>query len=136
MPSGRCRDFGPTTSKRQYDKVFTVKMQDSSPQNWPVTREYLRYVIDLRLVVRTSEKLYGRSKDLGDGGMGATVAGDIPIGELVELEFQLPGTEDPITMYAEVRYRQGFQYGFRFVNPSDRQKEIIRRATRSLPMIP
>ena len=112
-----------------------MKMQDFSPQKWPVTREYLRYVIDLRLVVRTSEKLYGRTKDLGDGGLGATVAGDIPIGELVELEFQLPGTEDPMTMYAEVRYRQGFQYGFRFVNPNERQKEIIRRATRSLPMI-
>jgi len=110
-------------------------MSDASSQSWPVTREYLRYVIDLRLVVRTSQKLYGRTKDLGDGGLGATVAGDIPIGELVELEFQLPGTDDPMAMYAEVRYRQGFQYGFRFVNPTDRQKEIIRRATRSLPMI-
>jgi hypothetical protein len=110
-------------------------MSISFQQPWPVTREYLRYLIDLRLVVRTSQKLYGRTKDLGDGGLGATVAGDIPIGELVELEFQLPDTEDPMTLYAEVRYRQGFQYGFKFVNPSDRQVEIIRRATRSLPMI-
>jgi hypothetical protein len=110
-------------------------MSNASSQPWPVTREYLRYVIDLRLVVRTSEKLYGRTKDLGDGGLGATVAGDIPVGEIVELEFQLPSADDPMTIYAEVRYRQGFQYGFRFVTPTDRQKETIRRATRNLPMI-
>lgn len=110
-------------------------MSNASSHPWPVTREYLRFTIDLRLIVRTSGKLYGRTKDLGDGGVGATVAGDIPVGEIVELEFQLPETDDPIMIYAEVRYRQGFQYGFRFVNPTDRQKESIRRATRNLPMI-
>src|SRR5438046_8624499 len=98
-------------------------MSNASSHSWPVTREYLRYVIDLRLVVRTSEKLYGRTKDLGDGGLGATVAGDIPVGEIAELECQLPGADDPMTIYAEVRYRQGCQYGFRFVNTTDRQLE-------------
>ncbi len=110
-------------------------MSNASSHPWPVTREYLRYAIDLRLVVRTSVKLYGRTKDVGDGGLGATVAGEIPVGEIVELEFQLPAMDDPMMIYAEVRYRQGFQYGFRFVNPTDRQKESIRRATRNLPMI-
>ncbi|HLJ85448.1 MAG TPA: PilZ domain-containing protein [Candidatus Angelobacter sp.] len=110
-------------------------MQRPTPGNWPATREYTRFLIDLRIVVRTSTKLYGRSKDLGEGGMGATVFGDLNIGEIVEVEFHPPETESPITIFAEVRYRQGFQYGFRFINPSDRQRAMVRQATRNLPMV-
>jgi len=29
-------------------------------------------------------------KDIAEGGLGATIPGDIMIGEIVELEFQLP----------------------------------------------
>jgi hypothetical protein len=48
----------------------------------------------------------------------------------------LPMSNEPLTFQAEVRYRQGFQYGFRFLHPTERQRELIRRATRDLPVAP
>jgi len=103
---------------------------DSAP-----LRDYSRFFIDLRLVVRASSRLYGRTRDVSETGLGATVAGDIKMGEVVELEFKLPETATPLIMMAEIRYRQGFQYGFRFLNPTAQEREMIRRATRYLPVV-
>jgi len=105
-------------------------------KKWSTPRAFPRFLLDIRLLIRGAEILHGRSKDLGEGGVGATIPGDIPIGEVVELEFQLPGSHEPLTFKAEVRYRQGFQYGFRFLHPTERQRELIRRATRNLPPAP
>ncbi|MGZ4844327.1 MAG: PilZ domain-containing protein, partial [Candidatus Angelobacter sp.] len=65
-------------------------------------------------------------------GLGATIPGSINVGEIVDLELQLPETQEPLKIKAEVRYRQGFQYGFKFVHITEQQKEMIRRTTRDL----
>ena len=109
-------------------------MPDTGFGQWPIAREYTRHLIDIRLIVKTHAVLHRRTKNLGEGGMGATVAGDMPLGEIVKLEFQLPENSETIKMHAEVRYRQGFQFGFKFINPTDQQCEAIRRATRNLPL--
>ena len=97
-------------------------------------RKYERFLIDVRLIVRTKkEMLHGRTKNLAEGGMGATVAGDIPLHEMVELQFHLPESAEPLVLRAEVRYRQGFQYGFRFIPPTEEQAEIIRNGVKDLP---
>jgi hypothetical protein len=90
-----------------------------------IDRKYERYLLDVRLIIRTKTAiLHGRTKNLAEGGMGATVAGDIPLGEVVELQFQLPDS-DPLTLSAEVRYRQGFQYGFKFLTLTAEQVEVV-----------
>lgn len=109
-------------------------MQRPAPGTWAVSRRHGRFLIDLRLIVKAKTTLHGRTRNLSEGGLGATVAGDIGLGEIVQLQFQLPELEEPLVFRAEVRYRQGFQYGFKFVNPSDNQVEIIRRALRDLPL--
>lgn len=111
-------------------------MQNRKPGARSASRKYGRSLIDLRLIVRdkTAATLHGRSKNLGEGGMGATVAGDIPLGELVEVQFQVPNASDPLVLRAEVRYRQGFQYGFKFLQPSEEQRELIRATLRNLPV--
>lgn len=91
--------------------------------------------MDLRVIVKTdTSTLHGRTKNLAEGGMAATVAGEIPMGELVELQFQLPQASEPLVLRAEVRYRHGFQYGFKFLPPTAEQIEIIRSAVRGLPV--
>jgi hypothetical protein len=92
--------------------------------------------LDLRIIVRTKETLMGRTKDLAEGGLGATIPNDIKIGEIVELELQLPENQEPLKVKAEVRYRQGFQYGFKYIYITEQQKEMIRRTTRDLPLAP
>ena len=108
-------------------------MQDPQAKQWAVQRKFPRYHADQRLVVKMSgTTLHGRTRDISEGGLGATVAGDVPLGTFVELELMLPGSNDLLRLHSEVRYRQGFQYGFRFLHPSDKQVEIIRRAIREL----
>jgi hypothetical protein len=54
----------------------------------------------------------------------------------VELELHLPNDPEPLKLKAEVRYRHGFQYGFRYLNATSQQKEAIRRTTHDLHLAP
>jgi hypothetical protein len=103
---------------------------------WKTPRTFTRFLVDVRLTIRTKETLNGRTKDVGEGGLGATIPATIEKGEIVELEFQLPATTESLRLKAEVRYCQGFQYGFRFLHPTEQQRELIRKATRDLPPAP
>jgi hypothetical protein len=103
---------------------------------WTKPRAHTRFLLDLRLIVKGKETQHGRTKDIAEGGLGATIPGEIEIGEIVELEFQLTEMREPLKFKAEVRYRQGFQYGFRFLHPTEQQKEMIRRATHALHLAP
>src|SRR5690349_4218397 len=105
-------------------------------QPWAVQRVHPRFQIDLRLMVRTEQTLYGRTKDISCGGMAATVAGDMKLDEIVELVFQFPETSAPLKIISEIRYHLGFQYGFRFINPTQRQVAIIKRCLDGLPLAP
>ena len=101
---------------------------------WSTTRAFPRYLLDQRIVLRSGEVFHGRTKDISEAGLGATVAGELPGHGLVELEFHLPGKLTPLQLKAEIRYHQGFQYGFRFVDTTEQQRELIREATVNLPL--
>jgi hypothetical protein len=108
-------------------------MQRPVPGTWAISRQHGRFLIDQRLIVKAKTILHGRTKNLSEGGLGATVAGDIGLGDFVQLELQLPEIPEPLLFRAEVRYRQGFQYGFKFISPTEKQIDIIRRTIRDLP---
>lgn len=97
-------------------------------KTWPNPRAHPRYLMDQRLIVRSQSVLHGRTKDISEGGLGATVAGEVPSNALIELHFHLPDSTTPMKITAEVRYRQGFQYGFRFLAATEQQKKQIREA--------
>ena len=107
-------------------------MSQNKQHPWTLPRAHTRYLLDLRIVVRAKETLIGRTKDIAEGGLGATIPSNIDIGEIVELELQLPDTTEPLKIKAEVRYRQGFQYGFKYMQITEQQKEMIRRTTHDL----
>lgn len=111
-------------------------MSQNKQHPWTLPRAHSRYLLDLRIVVRAKETLHGRTKDIAEGGLGATIPGNINVGEIVELELQLPEGQQPMKLKAEVRYRQGFQYGFKYLHATEQQKEIIRRVTRDLSLAP
>ena len=113
---------------------FSRAMSQSKQHPWTLPRAHSRYLLDLRIVVRTKETLIGRTKDIDEGGLCSTITKEIDIGEIVELELQLPDATEPLKIKAEVRYRHGFQYGFKFVQTTEQQKEMIRRTTRDLRM--
>lgn len=101
----------------------------SKPQ---FTRRYPRFVIDVRLQVKMFQAgefraCWGRSTEMGQDGIGATLTGSLEPGEIVTLEIPLPLTPYPIKVRAIVRYRQGLRYGFEFLTLNDTQRDTVRR---------
>lgn len=106
--------------------------------DWRRHRRFNRYKLDIRLNLTLEldgkqEKLTGRCRHLGEGGLGATLAGELPVGETVLVEFTLPGHKESMHMRAAVRYRHGFHHGFEFLTLGVAQLELIRRAAKTLP---
>jgi hypothetical protein len=67
--------------------------------------------------------LKGHTVDISEGGISAMLRIEVPVGEIVELDFILPfGT---VKIYAIVRQRNAFRYGFQFVE-SNFVQEVIR----------
>ncbi len=96
------------------------------------TRRFPRFIIDVRLQVKMFQDgefrtCWGRSTEMGQDGIGATLTGSLENGEIVTLEIPLPLTPYPIKVRAIVRYRQGLRYGFEFLTLNDAQRQTIRR---------
>lgn len=121
------------------DQGKTTTIAKSPPQtDWRRHRRFNRYKLDIRVaIVRQvdgkQETLNGRCRHLGEGGLGAVLAGELPANEIVTVEFTLPGQGEPMRMRALVRYRHGFHHGFEFLTLSLAQLENIRKAERTLP---
>ena len=101
------------------------------------TRRFPRFVIDVRLQVKMFQagefrQCWGRSTEMGQDGIGATLTGSLEPGEIVTLEIPLPLTPYPIKVRAIVRYRQGLRYGFEFLTLNDTQRDTIKRVCQYL----
>jgi hypothetical protein len=88
-----------------------------------------KIAVDVSIHSRTCGILAGRSVDLSESGISAMLRIEVPLHEIVELHFTLPF--GPVTIYAMVRQRSAFRYGFQFVE-SNYVKEVIRPTCRQL----
>lgn len=96
------------------------------------TRRFPRFALDVRLQVKMFQAgefrtCWGRSVEMGQDGIGATLTGSLETGEIVTLEIPLPLSPYPIKVRAIVRYCQGLRYGFEFLTLNDNQRDTIRR---------
>ena len=96
------------------------------------TRRFPRFPLDVRLQVKMFQAgefrtCWGRSVEMGQDGIGATLTGSLETGEIVTLEIPLPLSPYPIKVRAIVRYCQGLRYGFEFLTLNDNQRDTIRR---------
>jgi len=101
----------------------------SAPAN---ARRYPRFALDTRIQVRMFQggeflTCWGRSTELGQDGIGATLTGELENGEIVSLEIPLPLSPYPLKVRAVVRFRQGLRYGFEFLTLADPQRHMLRR---------
>jgi c-di-GMP-binding flagellar brake protein YcgR len=90
-------------------------------------RRHPRFKLDLdvKIYSRASTVLTGRSVDISETGLAAMLKIEIPLDQVVRLEFKL--SLGLVSVRALVRQRNAFRYGFQFVEPdSDAQKLIIR----------
>jgi hypothetical protein len=113
------------------------KKRTAAPPAPAYVRRYPRFSIDARLQVRMFQggefrTCWGRSTELGQDGIGATLTGELETGEIVSLDIPLPLSPYPLRVRAIVRYRQGLRYGFEFLTLSEAQRETIRRVCQML----
>ncbi len=109
----------------------------SSGSKASFTRRFPRFTIDVRLQVKMFQAgefrtCWGRSTEMGQDGIGATLTGSLEPGEIVTLEIPLPLTPYPIKVRAIVRYRQGLRYGFEFLTLNEGQRDTIVRVCQYL----
>ena len=100
-------------------------------------RRFPRRALDVCVSVHAfrsgeSVSVWGRSSEIGEDGVGATLTGELEPGEVVSMELALPMTPFPIKFRALVRYRDGLRHGFEFLTMSPTQREEIRRVCEAL----
>lgn len=98
---------------------------------WPLTRTNNRYPIAVPLTVSVMRrgvvhKIAGRSTDLSEGGMSASMHQELLPGEMVTVEFVLPTFRAPFSIRSRVLHRNIDSYGFEFLNVENEQLEAIR----------
>jgi hypothetical protein len=96
------------------------------------TRRHPRFKLDANLKIRSRSEglLSGYALDLSESGMAAMLVMEVAIGEVVDLDFELP--LGPVSVRAVVRERSAFRYGFQFVQPNPAHRQIV-EACASLP---
>jgi len=106
--------------------------KNAADKSGPNARRYPRFAIDARMQVRMFQSgefqtCWGRSTELGQDGIGATLTGELQTGEIVSLEIPLPLSAYPLKVRAVVRYRDGLRYGFEFLTLNPTQRDMLRR---------
>ncbi len=86
-------------------------------------------VVDITVRSRTRGVLTGYTDDISESGISAMLRIDVPLSEIVELNFTLPIGQ--VKVHAIVRQRDCFRYGFQFLESAAVQ-EIIRNTCRQL----
>ena len=90
------------------------------------TRRHPRFrlEVDVRVYPRDSAVVRGHTVDISESGLSAILRIEVPIGEVVRLEFTLPSGD--VDVHALVRQRSAFRYGFQFVEATSAQGVIGR----------
>jgi PilZ domain len=90
-----------------------------------------KLAVDITIKTKTCGVLEGHTVDISGSGISALLRLEVPLGEFVELQFVLPF--GPVAIYATVRQRNAFRYGFQFVE-SHALREIIHATCKSLKL--
>jgi len=95
-------------------------------------RRFSRYRFDARIEASVFREglttvLWGRTNELGQDGIGATLSGELQSGEVVTLDFPIPLAPHIIKVRAVVRYNEGLRCGFEFLVVTDDQRLILRQ---------
>jgi c-di-GMP-binding flagellar brake protein YcgR len=96
-------------------------------------RRHPRFKLNTNICIypRNANVVRGHTVDISESGISAMLRDEVPIGEVVRLEFKL--ALGAVDIHATVCQRNAFRYGFQFVESSAAQP-IIARTCRQLAM--
>ena len=124
--------MAPRAKTKTKTSLTTEPGAESTPGSPASKRRYPRFAIDVRIQVRMFQggefhNCWGRSTELGEDGIGATLTGELASGEIVTLDIPLPLSPYPLKVRAIVRYRHGLHYGFEFLTLNNSQRDTLHR---------
>jgi hypothetical protein len=95
-------------------------------------RRFSRYRFDVRIQVwvfreGVTTTYWGRTSELGQDGIGATLSGELQIGEVVSVEFPIPLPSGVMKLRGAVRYSEGLRCGLEFLVVTAEQRLILRQ---------
>jgi hypothetical protein len=95
-------------------------------------RRFSRYRFDVRIQLSVfrdgaTTTYWGRTSELGQDGIGATLSGELLSGEVVSLEFPIPLPPNLLKVRAVVRYSEGLRCGFEFLVVTEEQRLLLRQ---------
>lgn len=104
-------------------------------------RHFTRHRFDVRIQASVFRQgatfaCWGRTSELSMDGIGATLSGELKIGEVVSLEFAIPLPPNLMKLRAVVRYSEGLRSGFEFLVVTDEQKGILNQICEGLAIVP
>lgn len=112
-----------------------VHNQSGTDQTRYIRDKRQRTRLDLEVPIavypRNSQVVRGYTVDLSESGVGAMLHDEVPLGEVVRLEFTLP--LGSVEVHALVCQRSAFRYGFQFVESASAQ-DVIGRTCRDLAL--
>ena len=108
--------------------------------NFSRSRRFPRFRYDTRIeavVFREGENVgfWGRSSELAIDGVGATLSGELCIGEVVTIQFPIPIPPHVMKLRAIVRYSQGLRCGLEFLVVTQEQRETMQLVFETLAKI-
>jgi len=83
--------------------------------------------VDIRVYPRNNPVVRGHTIDISESGVSAILREEVPVGEIVRIEFTVPHGE--VEVFAVVRQRNAFRYGFQFLEARSTQ-DVIGRTCR------
>ncbi len=98
-------------------------------------RRFPRKLVDERLSVTVerdgrSLAVAGRCTSIGQGGLGAVLAGELQVGEMAIIALKLAPLGEPFQLRARLTNKHGFKHGFEFIEITAEQRRAIRQLIR------
>src|SRR5271163_878314 len=95
-------------------------------------RRFSRYRFDVRIEISVFREgvtttCWGRTNELGQDGIGATLSGELQSGEVVSMEFPIPLPPHVLRLRSVVRYSEGLRCGFEFLVVTGEQRLLLRQ---------
>ncbi len=108
-------------------------------KKWKIARSFPRFAIDAPVTVSgtaLAERISGRLADIGLGGLCALLPEQaVRVGERLWVEFHLSDAAQSLRVLAKVKYVAGERHGFQFLTLNAFQREQIRSACETLPIV-
>ena len=105
---------------------FETNQTDEEVHEIVDARRHPRYKleVEIRVYPRDCPVVRGDTVDISESGISAMLRGEVPLGEVLRLEFALPLGD--VELVALVRHQNAFRYGFQFVEAGSAKALIAR----------